>query len=133
MKKETIKELYLINELEQKCKMLLNHNIDNEFYDYYFNNNIEWLLENQKKIDEDFNNNIQKLKFDIILNSTLNARANLILKINDIYEFSKYINFVPFIYLKKRTQNKIIKQFNEFINIKDNYLKLQYFESIRRR
>lgn len=126
-----IHDLYNLNRLNEKCRILLNNNINLEFYDFYFLNNLDWLIENQDKINNDFNNNINKMKFDIVF-SNLDERVNIILNIKDLDEFAGYVYFIPFKILKKRKQNKIKKMFAEFQNIKDDYDKLKYFDRIKR-
>lgn len=123
--------LYDLNRLNEKCRILLNNHINDEFYECYFLNNLDWLIENQEKISNDFSNNLYKIKFDVIF-SDLDDRVNLILNIKDLEEFAGYVYFIPFKILKKRKQNKIKKMFTEFQNIKDDYDKLKYFDSIKR-
>ena len=127
-----INDLIKINILEKRCEILLNCRIDDQFYDYYMFNGLNWLLENEKRITNDYFNNLDKIKFDVILNSNLNERFNLILKINSLEEFAKYVNFIPFKLLNKRAKNKIEKMFNNFMNIDDEYLKVSYFDRISR-
>ena len=74
-----INDLVKINILEKRCEILLNCRIDDRFYDYYMFNKINWLLENEDKINNDYFNNLDKIKFDVILNSNLNERFNSIL------------------------------------------------------
>lgn len=126
-----IKNLYSFNVLNEKCKILLNNNINPEFYDFYFLNDLDWLIENQDKINNDFKNNLDKIKFDVIF-SNLDERVNIILNIKDLDEFAKCICIAPLKFLKKRKQNEIIKQFNEFNNINNDYLKLKYFDRVKR-
>lgn len=123
-----IKNLYSLNILNEKCKILLNNSnkltdINLEFYDFYFLNNLDWLIENQDKINNDFNNNINKMKFDIIF-SNLDERVNIILNIKDLDEFAEYIS--------SKSDFDLQIKFNKFANIKDDYLKLKYFDSIKR-
>lgn len=131
-----IKNLYSLNILNEKCKILLNNsnkltNINPEFYDFYFLNDLDWLIKNENKINQDFYNNLDKIKFDVIF-SDLDERVNIILNIKDLDEFAKCICFAPLKFLKKRKVNEIIKQFNEFNNINNDYLKLKYFDKIKR-
>lgn len=126
-----IKNLYSLNVLNEKCKILLNNNINPDFYDFYFLNGLDWLIKNENKINQDFYNNLDKIKFDVIF-SDLDERVNIILNIKDLDEFAKCICFAPLKFLKKRKQNEIIKQFNEFNNINNDYLKLKYFDRIKR-
>ena len=126
-----IKNLYSLNVLNEKCKILLNNNINPDFYDFYFLNNLDWLIENKDKINQDFYNNLDKIKFDVIF-SNLDDRIKLILNIKDLEEFTQYISIAPFKFLKKKRQNEILKQFNEFSKIKNQYKKLKYFDSIKR-
>ncbi len=132
-----IKNLYSLNNLNDKCKILLNNSnklsddINPDFYDFYFLNSLDWLIENQKKINNDFYNNLDKLKFDVIF-SNLDERVNIILNIKDLDEFAQYVSIAPFKFLKKKRQNEVLKQFNEFIKIKNQYKKIKYFDSIKR-
>lgn len=123
-----IKNLYSLNILNEKCKILLNNSnkltdINLEFYDFYFLNNLDWLIENQDKINNDFNNNINKMKFDIVY-SNLDERVNIILNIKDLDEFAEYIS--------SKSDFDLQIKFNKFANIKDDYLKLKYFDRIKR-
>ena len=131
-----IKNLYSLNILNEKCKILLNNSnkLNSEiqdFYDFYFLNSLDWLIENQDKINQDFYNNLDKIKFDVIF-SNLEDRIKLILNIKDLEEFTQYISIAPFKFLKKKRQDEILKQFNEFSKIKNQYKKLKYFDSIKR-
>lgn len=123
-----IKNLYSLNILNEKCKILLNNSnkLKNEiqdFYDFYFLNSLDWLIKNQDKINNDFNNNLDKIKFDIVF-SNLDERVNIILNIKDIEEFEEYIS--------SKSDFDLQIKFNKFANIKDDYLKLKYFDSIKR-
>lgn len=123
-----IKNLYSLNILNEKCKILLNNSnkltdINPEFYDFYFLNDLDWLIENQDKINQDFYNNIDKMKFDIVF-SNLDERVNLILNIKDLEEFAEYVS--------SKSDFDLQIKFNKFANIKDDYLKLKYFDSIKR-
>lgn len=123
-----IKNLYSLNVLNEKCKILLNnsnklHHKIQDFYDFYFLNDLDWLIENQDKINQDFYNNLDKMKFDVIF-SDLDERVNIILNITDLEEFAEYV-------ISKSDFDLQIK-FNKFANIKDDYLKLKYFDSIKR-
>lgn len=131
----TIDNLYKINNLNEKAGMLLNHNIDNDFYDFYMNNEINWLIENEDKINKDFTNNINELKFDIILNSDLDERINLIVELKkaSVEEFSNYINHISFESLKKEDKKNIEKVFEKFNKIDDNYDLIKYFDSVCRK
>lgn len=130
-----INNLYKINNLNEKAGMLLNHNIDNDFYDFYMNNEINWLIENEDKINKDFTNNINELKFDIILNSNLDERINLIVELKkaSVEEFSNYISHIPFESLKKEEKKNIEKVFEKFNKIDDNYDLIKYFDSVCRK
>lgn len=123
-----IKNLYSLNVLNEKCKILLNNSnkLQNEiqdFYDFYFLNSLDWLIENQDKINQDFYNNINKMKFDIVF-SNLDERVNIILNITDLEEFAEYVS--------SKSDFDLQIKFNKFANIKDDYLKLKYFDSIKR-
>ena len=120
--------------LERKAAMLLNHNIDNKFYDYYFLNGSDWILENEERINKDYNNNIYLMKFDIILNSDFEERKKLIesLKNVEIDEFSNYLNYIPYETQTKECQMEIQEKFNTFKNINDTNELIKYFDSICR-
>ena len=128
-----ISDLYKLNRLKEISSILLNNKIEPDFYDYYFNNSLNWLLDNQEKIENDLKNNIEKLKFDIIF-SKLEERFELILSLQNatIDEFSKYIDFIPFNVLKKRKQQQIIKKFETFKSLTNDYEKIEYFKKICR-
>lgn len=49
-----ISNLYLYNTLEEMASSNLNKQLDNKFYDFYFLNGFNWLVENAKKIINDF-------------------------------------------------------------------------------
>lgn len=131
-----IEDLCIINELKEKCSLLNNLKIDEEFYNYYFKNEINFLLKFKEKIERDFKDNINDLKFDIILNSKfhedLKNKLILSLKKEDLYDFNNYINYIPFDLLKKSEKNKLENQFNKFKKLND-WESLVYFEQIRRR
>lgn len=131
-----IEELYTLNQLKEKCSLLNNLKIDEEFYNYYFKNEINFLLKFKEKIERDFKDNINDLKFDIILNSKfhedLKNKLILNLKKEDLYDFNNYINYIPFDLLKKSEKNKLENQFNKFKKLND-WESLVYFERIKRR
>lgn len=130
-----INKLYEINILNTKVGILVNHHIDENFYNYYFENEISWLLDNKAKIEDDFSKNIDKLKFDIILNTKLDERIDLILSLKkaSIEEFSNYINYIPFATLDKKSKNQVTKCFEEFKSIKDDHDAVRFFERICRK
>lgn len=129
-----INELYKLNELNTKAGLLLNNSVDNDFYDFYMTKNLEWLLENKEKIENDYINNIAKLKFDIILNTDLIERQDLICGLinSSIEEFSNYINFIPYKILNERTKKDIEKKFEKFKSISNEYERINYFDTICR-
>lgn len=59
-----IRKLEVLNLLQEMCMGMLNHRVDDEFYDYYILKELNWLIENRKKIIKDYVNNYDKLKFD---------------------------------------------------------------------
>lgn len=136
MKIEDIKILDLmeINLLKKKVTILHNYtNID--FYKIdTTKTSILFLLENSKKINDDFHKNIKDLRFPILIDDELtDIYGYLFFKDLNLDEFSNLINTIPFKFLKKRKQNEIIKKYNEFINLKDNYEKSQFIKKEKRR
>ena len=129
-----INDLVKINTLEKRCEILLNCRIDDQFYDYYMYNKLNWLLENEDKINNDYFSNLKsdRVKFEVILNSNLNERFDLVLTIDSLEEFAKYISFIPFKLLKKRDRNAVEKMYNNFISFEDKFLKVNYFNKISR-
>ncbi len=132
MKISDIEELAI---LEKKASILLNKSIEPSFYNYFFQKPIEWLIENKGKIEKDFADNLQKIKFHVIMSSNLCERNALILELQDsnIEEFADYINFVPFNILKECEKKRIQKIFEKFKGIKNEYLKICYFDKERRK
>ena len=59
-----IRKLEVLNILKEMAEAMLNHRVDDEFYDYYMLKELNWLIENRKKIINDYVNNYDKLKFD---------------------------------------------------------------------
>lgn len=59
-----IKYLCLLNLLREMASAMLNHEVDNEFYDYYMEKDLNWLIDNRGKIINDVVNNYDKLEFD---------------------------------------------------------------------
>ena len=59
-----IRKLEVLNILKEMAMAMLNHRVDDEFYDYYMLKELNWLIENRKKIINDYDNNYDKLKFD---------------------------------------------------------------------
>ena len=49
-----IKDLLKLNILNEMASTCLNKRIDDDFYDFYFEKNIEWLIKNKDKIINDF-------------------------------------------------------------------------------
>lgn len=130
-----INDLYKVNILNKKALMLLNYEIDKSFYDMYMFNEVSWLLEKQNKIEDDFNNNIEKLEFDIIMNSDFDERITLInnLKKKGIEDFSKYITSCPFKNITSEYLKELKSKFDLFKSIHDEYQTVLYFDRIRRR
>ena len=59
-----IRKLEVLNILIEMAGAMLNHRVDDEFYDYYMLKELNWLIENRNKIINDYVNNYDKLKFD---------------------------------------------------------------------
>lgn len=59
-----IKDLYVLNLLDEMASAMLNHKVDNDFYDYYMEKDLSWLFDNREKIINDVINNYDKLEFD---------------------------------------------------------------------
>lgn len=49
-----IKELLKTNILNEMASTCLNRRVDDNFYDYYFEKETNWLFENKDKIIDDF-------------------------------------------------------------------------------
>ena len=48
-----IRKLEVLNILKEMAGAMLNHRVDDEFYDYYMLKELNWLIENRKKIIND--------------------------------------------------------------------------------
>lgn len=123
-----IKDLYDLERLNEMCGMLLNRRIDVEFYDYFMLKDLSWLLENEEKITKDFENNIEKMRWDILLNSKI---------INDIYGYEALDSLLKdgveklSKYLNNEYYDKADEVYNKLINTKDDYLKMAYFKIVK--
>ena len=123
-----IKDLYDLERLNEMCSMLLNRRIDAEFYDYFMLKDLSWLLENEEKITNDFENNIEKMRWDILLNSKI---------INDIYGYEALDSLLKdgveklSKYLNNEYYDKADEVYNKLINTKDDYLKMAYFKIVK--
>lgn len=124
----------MIKKLNEKAKLLLNNRIDDEFYDFYMTKGEDWLLNNQEKIESDYNNNIDKMEFNIILSTKLEERNKLICNLvnSDIEEFSKYIDYIPYSILNNKDKKEIEKKFNIFKNFEKDEERINYFDTICR-
>lgn len=136
MKIEDIKILDLmeINLLNKKASILYNYtNID--FYKYdTTKTSILFLLENSKRINDDFHKNIKDLRFPILIDDELtDIYGYFFFKDLNLDEFSNLISVIPFKFLKKRKQDEIIKKYNEFINLENDYFKAQFIKKEKRR
>lgn len=112
-----------LNKLEQMSRIMLNHNIDNDFYNYYMFNDINWLIENQEKIINDYESNKFKCIFDILINQNILDKTKILNKVISIGkdELKKYID----------SSFNIDEVYSSLINIKYDYKKLNYFERVR--
>ena len=115
-------------------------NCNHAKYDYRLTFNLNELFKKSKEIQEEFykiSNEMNDLDFvfDILhqnpkLNigyKTNNRIFKTIMKINDIDTFYQLISGFNFKFLKKRAQNKVLKEYNKFINIYDKYTKYTFF------
>lgn len=130
-----IVELQKINKLNEKALLLLNNKINVSFYNYFMFNSVEWLIENQEKIEKDFNENMEKLEFYIIMSNDFDERVILInnLKKKGIEEFSRYITSCPFENITSKYMNELKIKYDLFKSIHDDYQTVLYFDRIRRR
>ena len=123
-----IKDLYDLERLNEMCSMLLNRGIDDEFYDYFMLKDLSWLLENEEKITNDFENNIEKMRWDILLNCKI---------INDIYGYEALDSLLKdgveklSKYLNNEYYDKADEVYNKLTNTKDDYLKMAYFKIVK--
>lgn len=128
MKELKIIDLFELNELNEMATILLNHNVDNKFYDYYIFKDLSWLLENKKKIINDFDSNLKEIRFDILINS-----YNLCFEYGPMIlkqilkegkeELKKYIN-LDYITIDEAYNNLIAK--------KSDYARFTYFTRIKK-
>lgn len=135
--KKTIKisELELLNELDQKCSILSKHHIDDEFYCFYAVKNINWLIDNKDKIITDFEQNTDKLKFDIILNSTLSERNKLVMELKNVnvQDFSIYIDYLSYDSMNSKRKKSIDEMFECFKKKESEYDSIIFFDRICRK
>ena len=131
-------ELYIIKMLEDKLSLLVNHKLIDFNYANYYNENYtlfyQYLINNQNMINKLYEKNKKNiLIFSIIMsyNDLFKEELELLNEI-DFELFCSCINTIPFKFLKKREQNKLIKLYNEFININDLWLKYVWFERHKR-
>lgn len=59
-----INQLYVLNLINEMASAMLNHKVDNEFYVYYMEKDLSWLVDNREKIINDVVSNYDKLEFD---------------------------------------------------------------------
>lgn len=79
MKIKYLIKLEILKEMASNC---LNRRVDDEFYDYYFEKDMNWLLKNKEKIINDFYS--LDLTFELknkLLNYTSKFNKNEILEI----------------------------------------------------
>ena len=69
MKNIKITNLWILNNLDEMAGRMVNHQIDNEFYNYYMHKGMGWLIGNSEKIINDFYNNISKFDWELKHNS----------------------------------------------------------------
>lgn len=128
MKEIKIDELYEIEILKEMCSKMVNVKIKTEFYDYYFLNSLDWLLKNKEKITNDFESNLNKMRFDILVNSyNLYSKYGLMILKQVLKEgkeeLKKYIN-LDYITIDEAYNNLIAK--------KSDYARFKYFTRIKK-
>lgn len=128
-----IRDLHKINELAVKVELMVNHQINTELYDHFCDKEINFLLENSNEIENDFKDNISKLTFDIIMETDLEERVDLILDIKNVEEFTKYMSIIPFEALSKAGKREMNLAFESFKKMSTNYLKLRFFDQFARK
>ena len=137
-----IKDLTNINVLNEMCEILVNHKV--EKYDFYFKNDISWLLNNEKEIREDFDKlyNTNNIDFDILMNSYFIATFNddyfwkSFKKLNN--NFDLFATCISAYYFTFDTTNKdilddIIEKYNTFKSFENDFEKIEYFKTIKRK
>lgn len=128
MKEIKIDDLDGLIILKKKASLLYNFT-DIEFYkENYIGANLSFLLENEERINKDFEDNIGRFKFNILMDEQLIWSVGLRFVNNlNLEDFSCIVSIIPFSLANKRLQNKLVKQYNEFLNFKnDTYLKVAY-------
>ena len=151
-----INEINKINVLNEMCRILLNKKYNDRKYDYYFLNDITWLINKKEKIEKDFDDlyNSESIDFDILLNTDYIKNytdyywQSLMKLDNDIDLFGSCINGYYTTYgktrellitLSKNTINykdidkEVQEKHKKFVSIKNKYFKKDYFEEIKRK
>lgn len=132
-----ISDLFQLNILREKCSILDRFTED---YDYYFINGLEWLLENQEKINKDFNALFLKKSIDFaVLMQSHHLKATeyyfkSLEKLQyDFNLFSKCMNYLPFDILNEKEQRRITKLWESYKKIDNALEKSRFFEENKRR
>lgn len=133
-----INELYKINELEEKCSILAGYSND-EFYDMFFIKQIEWLLDNEDKINADFSKLLEKnnnsVSFQILLNTNYIDRMESLEKMIKTNNFDLFLNCTCMFGTKTKDEETLNEKKAQFKYLKslETYDAYIYFERIKRR
>ena len=126
-----ISDLWILNELNEKCRLMVLYNIDNDFYDYYMDNGVEWLITNSPKIEKDFFEHEHEFTFEILINCKYIDKTRTLKRVlaEGKEELSKYVR--NGLYNSETLNYDLDEMYNKLIKF-DDYNKTVYFEHIKR-